>query len=162
MENNDQEPLFVAEGSDAPRAELPFVEREAITAIVFDPKTKKYLGLKWKQVDWETFITGGVEVGQTPEEAARAEVLEETGYRNLKLVAELPKFHSKFYHAPKGVNRFAHFHSFLFELVNDERVEIAADELVKHECVWLSEEELKNFRLPSGHRFLLKHLPKNK
>ena len=55
----NNEPLFVAVGEDAPRAELPFVEREAITAIVYDPKTKKYLGLKWKKVDWETFITGG-------------------------------------------------------------------------------------------------------
>jgi len=66
MENN-KEPLFVATGSDAPREELPLVEREAITAIVYDPKTKKYLGLRWKKVDWETFITGGVEEGQTPE-----------------------------------------------------------------------------------------------
>ncbi|MFA6190422.1 MAG: NUDIX hydrolase [Candidatus Staskawiczbacteria bacterium] len=157
MEYNN-EPLFVAEGNDTPRVELPFVERQAITAIVFDPKTNKYLGLKWKKVDWDTFVTGGVEPGQTPEQAARAEVLEETGYKNLKLIAELPRFHSKFYHHPKGVNRFAHFCSFLFELENDEREPISEDEQKNHECVWLSSEELEKFRLPEGHRFLLKHV----
>lgn len=154
MENH-QEPLFVASGADAPREELPFVERVAITALVRDPKTGKYLGLRWKKVDWETFITGGVENGQTPEEAARAEILEESGYKNIRLVSELPRYHAKFYHTPKGENRFAHFHSFLFELENNEREQLTADEQQKHECVWLDETELKNFRLPEGHRFLL-------
>jgi len=157
MEYNNG-PLFIAGGNDTPREELPFIEREAITAIVRDPKTNKYLGLRWKQVDWETFITGGVEAGQTPEKAARAEVLEETGYKNLRLILELPKFHSKFYHHPKSVNRFAHFHSFLFELENDEKEQISADEQKKHECVWLNEAELEKFRLPEGHLFLLKHV----
>lgn len=151
---NSKEPLFIAEGTDAPREELPFIEREAITAILFSPKSGKYLGLKWKEVDWETFITGGVEEGQTPEEAARAEVREESGYKNLRLISELPRYHSKFYHTPKGVNRFAHFHSFLFELQNDERDELSNDEQMKHECVWLGVEEIKAFKLPEGHRFL--------
>ncbi len=152
---NVSEPLYVATGIDAPHPDLPFIEREAITAIVRDPQTGKYLGLRWKEVDWETFVTGGVEEGQTPEQAARAEVREESGYKNLRLVSELPRFHAQFYHAPKGVNRFAHFHSFLFELENDERDLISADEQKKHECVWLDKTELEKFRLPEGHRFLL-------
>ncbi len=147
-------PLFVAEGPDAPRPELPFVERQAITAIVYDPKVDKYLGLRWKQVDWETFVTGGVEDDQTPEEAARAEVHEETGYKNLRLIKELPLFEAKFYHAPKCVNRFAHFRSFLFELEDDQRDPLAEGEEKKHECVWLDKTELATFRLPKGHRFL--------
>lgn len=145
-------PLFVA---DDVRPDLPFVERDAITAVVRDPQTGKYLGLKWKEVDWDTFITGGIEEGQTAEEAALAEIREETGYKNLRLVKELPRYDSKFFHPPKGVNRFAHFHCFLFELENDEREELAEDELKKHEPVWLDEEELISFRLPEGHRFLL-------
>lgn len=153
-----QEPLFVAEGADAPREGVPFIEREAITALVRDPKTGKYLGLRWKEVDWETFITGGIEDGQTAEEAARAEIREESGYKNLRLVSELPRYHSKFYHTPKGVNRYAHFQSFLFELENNEREQLTADEQKKHDCVWLDETELAKFRLPEGHRFVLDSL----
>lgn len=151
-------PLFIATGENAPKEELPFVEREAITAIVRDPKTGKCIGLRWKEVNWQTFITGGVEEGQTPEEAALAEIREETGYKNLRLVKELPRYDSKFYHKPKGVNRFAHFHSFLFELVDDERDEPSEDEQDKHEFVWLDEEELTNFQLPEGQRFILKSI----
>jgi 8-oxo-dGTP pyrophosphatase MutT (NUDIX family) len=156
--SNTEIPLFVGTGQNAVRSDLPFVERDAITAIVRDPQTGKYLGLKWKQVDWDTFITGGIEEGQTPEEAARAEVHEETGYKNLRLVKELPQYDSKFFHHPKGVNRFAHFRCFLFELENDERDELVEDEAKKHDPVWLSEEELKSFRLTEGHRFLLDYV----
>lgn len=152
------EPMFVDTSATAPREGLPFVERNAITAIVRDPKTGNYLGLRWKEVDWETFVTGGIEEGQTAEEAARAEVLEETGYKNLRLITELPRFHSKFFHPPKGVNRFAHFRSFLFELENDEQAPLSAEEQKKHECVWLNREELETFRLPEGHRFLMKSI----
>jgi 8-oxo-dGTP pyrophosphatase MutT (NUDIX family) len=154
------EPTFIAQGSDAPRPELSFVERDAITAIVRDPKNGKYLGLRWKKVDWETFITGGIEDGQTAEEAARIEVHEESGYKNLRLLMELPRFHSKFFHHPKEVNRFAHFHSFFFELGDDERDPPSEEEKMRHECVWLSESELKRFRLPEGQRFLLTYILK--
>jgi leucyl-tRNA synthetase len=43
------------------RDDKPFVERNAILAIVKHWKEEKYLGLKWKEVDWETFVTGGIE-----------------------------------------------------------------------------------------------------
>lgn len=155
--DNPNEPLFVDTGTNAVRPDLPFVERNAITAVLRDPKNGKYLGLKWKKIDWDTLITGGIEEGQTAEEAAMAEIREETGYKNLRLVGELPRYHSKFFHGPKGENRFAHFQCFLFELVDDEHEEINADEQTKHEPVWLSTEELKTFRLPEGHRFVLNH-----
>ena len=155
---NEQIPLFVDSGQNTPRPELPFIERNAITAIVRDPETKKYLCLKWKKVDWDTFITGGIEEGQTPEEAARAEIHEESGYKNLKLIKELVPYDSKFYHHPKGVNRYAHFRCFLFELINDEKDQTTEDENAKHQCLWLTESELKDFRLPEGHRFVFDYV----
>jgi ADP-ribose pyrophosphatase YjhB (NUDIX family) len=152
------EPIFTANDADAPRPDLPFIERDAITAIVYNPKNETYLGIRWKAVNWETFITGGIEEGQTAEEAARVEVREESGYKNLRLVKVLPSYHSKFFHKPKGVNRFAHFQSFLFELINDEQITVSIDEAKKHECVWLTKNELLNFRLPEGHKFLLNYI----
>lgn len=152
---NENEPLFIDTGADAPHPDLPFVERDAVAAVVHDPKTDTYLGLRWKEVGWETLVTGGIESGQTAEEAARAEILEETGYKNLQLVRTIPGYHAKFYHAPKGVNRFAHFKAFLFELIDDEQEPVSAEEKAKHEAVWLSREELQHFNLPEGPRFLV-------
>lgn len=146
--------IFVDADKNAVRPNLPFVERDAITAVVFDPKAEKYLGLRWKTVDWETLVTGGVEEGQSAEEAAVREIAEETGYKNVRLVRELPRYDSKFFHHPKGVNRFAHFRCFLFELVDDEHEDISKDEEGKHEPVWLTKEEMETFDLPPGHRFI--------
>ncbi len=149
------EPLFVkTDGVDAARKNLPFIEREVISAIVKHWSEDKYIGLKWKKVDWDTFITGGVEKGQTPEEAARMEVMEETGYKNLKLIRKLSRTHSKFFHVPKNENRFAHFDNFLFQLVDEEKLEISNEEMAKHEVVWLTPKELETFRLPEGHRLI--------
>ncbi len=152
---SENEPLFIGAGADAPRPDLPFVERNVVAAIIRDPRTGKYLGLRWKKVDWDTFVSGGIEPGQTAEEAARAEVLEETGYKNLRLISKLPVYHAKFYHAPKGVNRFGHFQGFLFELIDDEQEPVSLEEMAEHEPVWLSVAELRSFRLPEGPQFLI-------
>ena len=125
------------------REDKPFIERDAILAIVKHWKEEKYLCLKWKKVAWQTFITGGPEGEQSFEEGAKMEILEETGYRNLKLVRELPMVHAKFYHVPKEVNRFAHFHAFYFELENDERAEVSEKEKDIHEVIWLSKEDVE-------------------
>lgn len=152
--NNPARPTFVATGWDAPRADLPFVERNAIAAMLRDPKTGNCLCLRWKKTPWETFVTGGIEEGQTDEEAARAEIYQETGYKNIRLMCRLPFFDAKFYHAPKMENRWAHVSPFVFELVDEERDPISEEEQANHECVWLTVGELIEFRLPEGHRYM--------
>lgn len=148
-------PLFVDTTDNPVRPELPFVERNAITAVVYDPRAGKYIGLRWKDgSNWETLITGGIEETQSAQEAARAEIHEETGYKNLRLVKELPRYDSKFFHHGKQVNRHAHFWCFYFELEDDTHDPISEDERKKHEVVWLTKEEMGQFRLPAGHRFV--------
>jgi len=134
----------------AVKNDLPFQEREAINAIVKHWSEDKYLVLKWKKVAWGTFITGGVEAGQTPAEAAMAEIKEETGYLHPILKKELGRSHSKFYHVPKKVNRFAHFHDLYFELADGEREEISEEEKGNHEVIWLSKEEVEKFLTAEG------------
>lgn len=148
------EPLSVdTEGESAVREDLPFVERNAVSVILKHWSEEKYAGLKWKKVDWDTFITGGIEEGQTPEEAGKAEILEETGYLHPVLVRRLTNTHAKFYHPPKGENRYAHFAVLYFELQDGEQAPVSEDEQKKHELVWLTREEMESFRLPAGHRF---------
>ncbi|MFA6520516.1 MAG: class I tRNA ligase family protein [Candidatus Paceibacterota bacterium] len=133
------EPVF----SDNPKEDLSFVEREAIHAIIKHWSEDKYLALKWKKVDWLTFVTGGVEEGEDPKIAAIREIKEETGYQNFKFIKEFPRSHSKFYHVPKKENRFAHFSNFYFELIDDEQKELAQEEKEIHELKWMTMEELE-------------------
>lgn len=124
------------------------VFRNIILGLVWNPRTKKYLGLKWKEQPWTTFIVGGIEDGELPETAARREILEETGFKNLKFkrIVSGP-VQSEFFAAHKDVNRIAHSWHVLFELENDEREEISNEEKAKHEIIWLDEAEITRDRL---------------
>jgi leucyl-tRNA synthetase len=133
------EPVYI----DEPKAGLPFVDRNAIHAIIKHWSEEKYLVLLWKKVNWVTFVTGGIDEGEKPIDAAIREIEEETGYVNLKLKKELPISHSKFYHVPKKENRFGHFSNFYFELENGEQKELLEEEKEKHELKWVSPKELE-------------------
>ncbi len=154
-ETSQDEPVFIQQdGESAVKQDQPFAERQAITALVKHWKDDKYIGLKWKTVDWETLITGGVEAGQTPEEAAIAEIREETGYKNPVLKTDLGTVHAKFFHNPKNENRFAHFSCLYFELADGEREEISELEQKNHEVVWLTKTEMDKFRLPDSQWYI--------
>ncbi|MEK7607677.1 MAG: leucine--tRNA ligase [Patescibacteria group bacterium] len=137
---------------------FPFEHRNAIIAIVKHWKDDKYMALKWKKVAWGTFITGGVEGNQTPEEAAKMEIKEETGFLHPKLISNFGRIHSKFYHVPKKVNRFAHSHTLYFKLENDAREKVTETENEIHEVKWLTIDELKTFLTEDSHQHALRIL----
>lgn len=156
------EPCFVQTWEPgAVKEGMPFVEREAIMVIVKHWSEDKYIGLKWKKVDWQTLITGGIEEGQTPEEAAIAEIREETGYLNPKFIKKLSRFHSKFFHVPKGVNRFAHFHTLYYELKDGEKEDISQEEQNNHDVAWFTAKEMEEFLTPEGHQYIWSLFTKN-
>ena len=121
--------------------------REIILAIVYDPRNKKYLTLKWKNQPWTTFVTGGIEKNESALESAKREILEETGYKNIRLVRSLGMSESFFYAAHKGVNRRVHVEHFLFELVDDARVDLGEVEKANYDVQWLSTEEISKTKL---------------
>jgi leucyl-tRNA synthetase len=124
----------------------PDVKREAVCVIVRNPKDDTYMGISWKKVFMHGLVTGGVEAGETFEEAARREVVEETGYKNLKLVRE-PEIilNTQFHHLTKGVNRWARFHYVVFDLIDDEKSKISPEEEAMHEVLWFKAAELSKF-----------------
>ncbi|HEY9583255.1 MAG TPA: class I tRNA ligase family protein [Candidatus Paceibacterota bacterium] len=153
--NRSGVPLFVDTSKEGHVQDgMPIVERQAVAVIVKHWSEDKYIGLKWKKVDWQTVITGGVEEGQTPQEAAVAEIREETGYLNPKFVKSLGQVDSNFHHVPKNVNRLAHFDVLYFELSDDERQVVSKEENSIHELVWLSKDEMSAFISPDAQKYM--------
>ncbi len=110
--------------------------RDAVIVVVRNPKTDKYLCLKWKKHPWVTFVMGGIEEGETEIEAAEREIKEETGYKNFRFVKKLGIAQSEFFAAHKDVNRIAHTRNLLFELTDEEQDELSAEESEIHELEW--------------------------
>jgi len=133
-------------GSDAYRKNEPKVERNVVVAIIKNPKTKKYLLLKWKKNDWAGFVTGGIEKGEDIVEAAKREILEETGYTDLKFVKKIDGVvHSRFYHELKKQNRVAHFETIFFELKSEKKENISEKESNIHTINWIEENKVSDF-----------------
>ena len=127
------------------------VERKAIQAIIKDPKTGKILCLKWKKQPWTTFVVGGVEGDEDIVEAAKREILEETGYKNLKLIRVLgDQVRGEFFAAHKDENRIGYFSAIYFELENDERASVTQEENEKHEIIWLDIKDIRKDTMQCG------------
>jgi leucyl-tRNA synthetase len=123
------------------------VTRKATISIVHDPKTDKYLCLSWKKQGWTTFVTGGIEEGEDAIESAKREILEETGYAQVKFIRSLGQTESRFFAAHKDINRIAQNTVLFFELESDSRELVEDAELSQHEALWLSAAEVIKAKL---------------
>ncbi len=133
----------IVDVKNPPREGKETVARTMIHGIVHDPKTDKYLCLEWPKQNWTTFITGGVDEGEDLPEAARREIIEETGYTNIEFVRSLGSaVRNQFFAAHKDENRLAFVHAMLFTLVDDTQEEVDEEERAQHTPTWLSWEEI--------------------
>ncbi|MES2930979.1 MAG: class I tRNA ligase family protein [Patescibacteria group bacterium] len=139
------EPVFHA--SDHPiRDGLPVIKRNAICAVIRNPKDDTYLCSVWRDMHMHGLITGGVEDGEDMVKAAMREIYEETGYKNVKLVNNPDiAIHSTFFHRKKQENRWARFQYMFFDLIDKEKDEIDEKEAAIHDVVWKKRSELDNF-----------------
>jgi leucyl-tRNA synthetase len=133
------------DGEDAVKKDMPLVERNAVVCVVKHWSEEKYLCLKWKKVDWKGFVIGGIEAGETPEDASKREISEETGYLHARFIKTLGKVESQFYQSTKKVNRHAHFTVVCLELSDNERAEVAEREKELHESQWVSRDDVRDF-----------------
>ena len=138
---------YIVDHIDKPKEGVKTEPRNALQCIIYNPKTDEVLGMQWNVHKlWRTFITGGIEEGEDIVAAARREVLEETGYKNLKLVKVLgTEVHELFYHLVKQVNRYAKFRCVVFELENEEKDPVDLKEAKQHVPVWIKKDSMKDF-----------------
>ncbi len=141
------EQKFIA--TDSPmhsELEIPATYRNAICAIIRNPKDDTYLCSVWKDIHCHGLITGGVEEDEDIVEGALREIYEETGYKNLKFIRNPDiAIHTFFYHRKKEVNRWARFQYLFFDLIDEVQDSIDENEFAIHDVVWKSKDELNDF-----------------
>jgi len=133
--------------SNPPREGKKEVFRNMVLVVLYNPKIDKYLTLKWKKLGWIGFITGGIDDGEDNVKSAQREILEETGYKNTRLIRSLGKTEAYFFAAHKDENRRSNAEHFLFELVDDSQDPITKKEEEQYELEWLSLKELHSVHL---------------
>ena len=137
------------------RADMPLQDGNSIIVAIKHWSDEKYLGLKWKKVAWGTLLTGSIDSGMTAEETLSKEIREETGFTHFNIVEDLGSVHSKFFHVPKQVNKFAHSRVFVVQLKDGTQEPVSAEEEAKHELHWLTLDEMQEFLTAASHRYLL-------
>lgn len=154
------EPRYVGTtGEGAIKPNLEFVRRNAVCVVVRNPKDDTYLCIKWKTTPMQGLVTGGLEDDENVIEAARREVREETGYKNLRLTWDTGiSNHVKFFHRIKKVNRWARFQYVFFDLENEERGPISQEESLLHDVEWKKKNELQDFFSVFEAQFIFKLL----
>ena len=114
-----------------------------------DKQNKKFLCEDMQKGKYRSFVQGGIEEGETIEQAAKREILEETGYKNVKIeyISEIPIINHFFaaYKGANGTNRFAKLEIVYGVLDNLDKDEISDEEKLKHTVKWVSKKELKDF-----------------
>lgn len=126
-----------------PQEGMTMITRDTVVVYLKNKTTQKYALLKWHGTleGIVTGIMGGVEEGQTPEEAVLTEIQEEAGITQVTITNKLRWITAARYCAShKNENRCAIAHVFLAEVENlDSQVEISEEEAKKHTLIWVDE-----------------------
>ena len=152
-------PYFEGTGEESlnPNAETKF--RISVIAVIKNEKDNTYLCVDALKRNCKSFVLGGIEEGETPEEAAIREVKEETGYIDIKINRKsILELHNHLYAAYKGVNRYATLNVIFGILKSKKRERVSEDEFNKQKAVWVKKENLKNFLTVNNNVFVNEYL----
>ncbi len=123
-------------------------EKQSIVAVVYNPKTKKYLTLNWHDKGGRLFIGGTRKEKEDALSCALREIKEETGYVHLTLEAELPKINHHYY----AYNKDKYFHiestGFLFYLKDEIQDEKELEDDEEFTIEWVDEKTLEEIKDP--------------
>lgn len=130
--------------------------RNSVIAIVKHPDSEKFLCLDAKNKNCRSFVMGGIERNEKPDETAIREIKEETGYQNIKInfVSKF-KLVNHFYVKQKDVNRLSFLSVVIAELLDLYSIPISNDESAKHNILWIDKKDLLNFLNINANLFAL-------
>ena len=104
-------PYFTGEGESSIKEDTITVRRHSVIAIIENKQNGRFLCEDIQNGKYRSFVQGGIEEGENIEQAAKREILEETGYKNVKIeyISNIPIINHFFaaYKGPNGTNRFA-------------------------------------------------------
>lgn len=139
-------PYFAGYGNEKVKENMPVQRRKSVIAILSNMKKDKILCLDCKGRTTRSFILGGIEEGETPEEAAIRETREETGYIDVKInFTSNYRVIRHFYADYKGVNRYAYLNILFLSLNSEKREEMSENEKTKHIPIWIEKDKVRNF-----------------
>ncbi|MBW3538486.1 class I tRNA ligase family protein [Candidatus Parcubacteria bacterium] len=148
--------------TNPPREGYQEVVRETVIVHLMDKATGKFALLDWHESleGITTAIMGGVERGQTPEEAALTEIKEEAALHGVKIRKKLPWVTAAKYCAShKSQNRKAVTHVLLAEVENLEGQKAITDSEQKiHTLVWVGKDEVLHRLTPDHQKMVWEQL----
>lgn len=150
------------DSTNPPQKGYEEVERPTVIVHLKDKSTGKYALLDWHETleGITTAIMGGIEDGQTPADAALAEIKEEAAIKDAKIVRELKWITAARYCAShKQQNRKAISHVMLAEIGNlDNQGKISQSEQKNHTLIWVDEKEVMGRLTPDHQKFVWQQL----
>lgn len=150
---------FFGTGDSALRPDKPNTDRNVVVAVIKHPTEDKYLCVNNRKFGWIDFVMGGIEGEETPLEAGRREVVEETGYTDLGELKELPDvYYDNFYAAHKDVNRHITVHTIYGQLRSLGREERSEEEAELADVLWIETNELPEKLHTDAHRWDLERV----
>ncbi|MCF7815987.1 MAG: class I tRNA ligase family protein [Candidatus Pacebacteria bacterium] len=148
-----------------PKNDYGEVKRDTIIVHLRNKSTGKFALLNWHESleGITTAIMGGIEQGQTAEEAVINEINEEAGLKNIKIIHRLPWVTAARYCAShKNENRCAHSFAFIAEVENLNNQEITSQhEQNLHSLMWVEESEVLDLLTPDHQKQVWKMLHSN-
>ena len=139
-------PYFYGKGEETPRENKETQRRYSVVGVIKHHQDDQYLCEDAKGRNCKSFVMGGIEENETPEEACIREVYEETGYQDVEIdfVSNFVVV-NHFYAGYKGVNRYAYLNFVYGHLTSDTHETITEEENAKHVVKWISKDDLKDF-----------------
>ena len=115
--------------------------RRSIVAIVENPKDGKLLSINWGTgFGGNLFIGGGVESGEDLVHAAKREITEETGFKDVVLISKSEVIHHHYFAASKNIYRNIDAVGLYFKLASQERIpeKLEDNEKGKFTAEWIT------------------------